>query len=774
MIESFLQNKDFPIRIFLSELNKRELLFFHFLASSNNNELKQIDESVSIDEFYSTIKEMENIDVNLKKIDKERIIDEIAFHYEYSNNIKSIYKYVYNYMLNNFNILNPKIMAIEKFTNIIFFNNINAIICEIFDKNIDIEDMDKKFEEKFYIKNKPVLNSLGLISVITKFDFRMNEVYDEKYKILIPFREEILRMLFDSFYNFTLFENNKINIDNKKLSIDYFKLQEQLTKKDVIINKQKESNKKSNLTIKELRKELKLKTNQSQIDANNQLISKLNAELKEKNEKINTMIAEIKSLKEQNIKKSDKIMVSLSNEISNLVTKNTKKQQEIKDLKIEIETLKNRKLKDIMVEYLKDNSLTEDIYFLMKPYISDYKESLRLKTELDESAKRLVQESLYTYKIGYCKIEEDTHYVVFLNKTKIKILNLPDATYLTEYQFVKVLGTGEFKWAYPCKYEESERDDSIVGFGWITHRNSETFASIPSGQSFKLNMASHFNLKDNQIIAYNNKNELLRFYRNLKHNADEYMPSIKAKGQEIFYVLKFFPNGVFVRNVETGKEEFKIMDIALKDIKEQQTICMKDGEIVNIFYSSKFYTFSSYYINSSIGTAEKKDDKIFIRKLTGEVTIVNDIPLTVDIKNGDVIKVDEFNNFMFIQYDETVSTKIIDEPKRKTSILQKKTLTDKIEVNKNVLIVGNINYENSYKIALLKNGYKTEIIDGYSAWSKIKAYSKDKDYVVIITSFISHDNMWKVKEDILNIPVIYSEFDGANRIVEKLINADNN
>ena len=41
---------------------------------------------------------------------------------------------------------------------------------------------------------------------------------------------------------------------------------------------------------------------------------------------------------------------------------------------------------------------------------------------------------------------------------------------------------------------------------------------------------------------------------------------------------------------------------------------------------------------------------------------------------------------------------------------------------------------------------------------------------VVIINHISHDNMWRVKRDINNIPVIYSEYDGVNRILEQIQN----
>ena len=55
-------------------------------------------------------------------------------------------------------------------------------------------------------------------------------------------------------------------------------------------------------------------------------------------------------------------------------------------------------------------------------------------------------------------------------------------------------------------------------------------------------------------------------------------------------------------------------------------------------------------------------------------------------------------------------------------------------------------------------------------WSKILNSLKSSDMVVVITNHISHDNMWRVKRDIHNLPVIYSEYDGVNRILEQIQN----
>ena len=61
------------------------------------------------------------------------------------------------------------------------------------------------------------------------------------------------------------------------------------------------------------------------------------------------------------------------------------------------------------------------------------------------------------------------------------------------------------------------------------------------------------------------------------------------------------------------------------------------------------------------------------------------------------------------------------------------------------------------------------MLEGFEPWSKINTALKDMDAVVVITSHISHDNMWRIKKEVLDIPVIYSSFDGANRILEQLL-----
>lgn len=89
-----------------------------------------------------------------------------------------------------------------------------------------------------------------------------------------------------------------------------------------------------------------------------------------------------------------------------------------------------------------------------------------------------------------------------------------------------------------------------------------------------------------------------------------------------------------------------------------------------------------------------------------------------------------------------------------------------------MLILGNNSYANSYKLSLLKYGYKAEVLEGFEPWTRINSELKETDIVVVITSHISHDNMWRIKKEVNDIPVIYSEYDRANRILEQILNRE--
>jgi len=60
--------------------------------------------------------------------------------------------------------------------------------------------------------------------------------------------------------------------------------------------------------------------------------------------------------------------------------------------------------------------------------------------------------------------------------------------------------------------------------------------------------------------------------------------------------------------------------------KEQQILCLHEGNVVHTLTSCKFYTLSSYYDKFEYGTVEIKDGLAFLKKLSGEIVIINDAP----------------------------------------------------------------------------------------------------------------------------------------------------
>lgn len=380
-----------------------------------------------------------------------------------------------------------------------------------------------------------------------------------------------------------------------------------------------------------------------------------------------------------------------------------------------------------------------------------------------------------TSRIGYCQIEDSKHYVLFPGKEKYEIFEIPVSIYLAQNQFVLVDEYNRFQYAFPYWLGDNEIvTPNIANFAVVSLNDSDIL--IDKGDNVLLglnNIPSNVQLRDKNIVSVDSQNNFLRFYKQVRHNADSFMMSAKAKGHTLAFVLKILADGVLLRDIETGKELFKNMETEDVSFKEQQILCLQDGNIVHSLTSCKFYTLSSFYDRFEYGTVEIKEGLTFLKKLSGEIVIINDAPAY--LRPGQVAYVDENNNFCGIEEDgEGLEADTVKRNVSNISTFKRVSKKDRIEVTKQVLILGNKAYENSYKLCLLKFGYKTEVLEGFEPWAKISNEMKDTDIVVVVTSHISHDNMWRIKKEITDIPVVYSEFDGANRILEQVLASENN
>lgn len=391
--------------------------------------------------------------------------------------------------------------------------------------------------------------------------------------------------------------------------------------------------------------------------------------------------------------------------------------------------------------------------------------------EQGEGVKQNRQISIVS-RIVYCNIKNNRHYAVFPNKKVEEITDIPAAVYLAQGQFVLIDEYGCFKYAFPYGIGDNELNQSVSSFAVVNINDAGIFIEKGDNMLQKLeNIPASVQLRDKNIVSVDSQNRFIRFYKPIKHNADSFMESVKAKGHQMVFVMKMFQDGVVLRDIETGKEFHKHIYSGNTTINESQVVCLQDDKVVTAFSSSKFYTLSSYYDNFEYGTVEIKDGLVFLRKLTGEKVMIKDAPEY--LHSGQVAYVDENNNFCGIEDNgegnetDTVKRNVTDiRAYRKTSRY------DKIEVTKKVLILGNNSYANSYKLSLLKYGYKAEVLEGFEPWTRINSELKETDIVVVITSHISHDNMWRIKKEVNDIPVIYSEYDGANRILEQILNRE--
>lgn len=763
MIELLLKTKPFQLKGFLDELNEKELSLLFLLTHNDGDGLELFYEQVDdIDRFLKTA----NSVLSINKIPKDAIKGMIDSKYN-DGILFLLYRTIYRINAEKeAPLVNKSIFAIECFISK-YLHKINAE--EKTKKLSEKVDLDGIREIKKFIisSNRPVLNTLLLIKFLARMDAGKPE-----FKKFLSIRDEIIQLLLEQFEEIN---HKQLEISNKILANYEKKLnqaEETIDKRNNVISKKNEKNKELSHEIKRLQNELKKRDSLSINKVDEVLIKQLEEDIQSQAEKYEKYINTLKTERDKwettfsmQLDKSNQEVMNLKKKEQSLIIEN-------KALTQELELYKLKKSEIHIEDYLNTNKITKHLYELIKPHMEKFEKQMEEEQKALEEKKQEILKA--QQKIGYCHIEDNKHFVIFPDSSKIEIMDLPETTYLGENQFVKVTMDGSFKWAYAFKYNESDKDYLIHEFCSVVFQNGEPYAAKELWNTRKIeNLPNYIRLKENQVISINGKGELLRYYRVFQHNIDHYMPSIKAKGQIAYYILKILPNGMLLRNIETGEEEFTKIEINNQEVKEEEIIYVKDDQLIFVHHFSKIYTSSSYYKKAENGVVEIRDSVVFAQKLSGEVVIVNEIPENVTMKNEDVIKIDEFNNFlMFNEYN--IPIKETDEQKKLRSleknVSSKKEKENVVNISKDVLIIGKITYENSYKLSLLKKGYRTEVIDGYESWSKINIALKKKDIIVVITEFVSHSNMWKLKDAGLDIPIIYPENDGANRVADEVEN----
>jgi Chromosome segregation ATPases len=762
MLEEFLSEFNFPLQKLYGELDKKQLLFLH-LCGQNHDRVKELFGSNNLfDLFYEMASDQ---DVVLRKIKKQDVVKNLIEEHE--QDTKGLVQILY-YEFYKPDVILPDglLKGIYLVVDYIFCQNLREVFMNM------VKNKSGGFRsvlDSYFLKDKHILNFLGAIALIAKIDnfsthFDSDDIEESIYGIKNSLMERVMYYYYQINIDEVIEHNkNSVTIEKKinKLTRDLEKNKEMLAKNRQLSKTLTAEKKELNGKIKELSKE---KPNND-----TELVTQLLTDLRKKDDVIEQKDKEIKAVKEKPSTMYTTLINDLNNQILTQKEQNRTKTGEIKDLKSKLFKYENREFNEYLSQQLVENALSDKSFEIIKPYYEKYINDVALREAVITTEVEVPKKVSH---IGYCVIENQTHYIVLPIGKKMEIINIPENTYLAENQFILIDEDGNFRWAFQYKYDAYDTD-------YLIKRYASSVDGIRADKGDGIleqinRLPQSVRLRDKQIIALSADNNYIRYYMPLKYNADYFLESALIKGHTLSYVLKVFPQGCLLRNIETSEEYFKDVDRNGFELKEQIIVILKEDKIINIITFSKFYTLSSYYKNMQYGTIEIKDERVLLRKLSDEIVLVNEVPTNIELVTGQVINIDEYNNYLSLRFEDTP------EELRKpflNSVSYKKNKNNRdqresIELNKSVCIIGNISFENNYKLSCCRIGYKAEVIDGYEPWEKIRTQIKDVDLVIVISSFVSHDNMWRLKDQKDIPPVLYPGSDGANRITNEIIKYD--
>ncbi len=391
---------------------------------------------------------------------------------------------------------------------------------------------------------------------------------------------------------------------------------------------------------------------------------------------------------------------------------------------------------------------------------------------MDEQKAAQPKLELATNLFGYVSISSNAHHVNFPNGQSHPIEGLPAHIYLADGQFVQVTDDYTYVYDYQDFFDFHLKEHSAQ-FS-IVRMKDETPHVYSNGELKPLSHEDHVHLREGQIVSFNIHLELIRFYKQQRFHLNSFEQSIALKKHIPYYVQKALPTGAVVTNVLTSAEKYLPLENG-DDLQDGSFFTASTNEeIVRIFHGS-FYKLSSYYKKAEIVSVCEVDDVYFGKKLSREIVIIKNIPLHVTITLHDNVRVDEFNNYLEIVKDgldegETLEQRLSRRPT--PAVSRDYAHSSTYETSSSVLVVGNPSFFNSYTQKLGDYGYDVTGIDGYEGFTRIKQAAKDKDGIVVCTEYVSHENMYAIKDFFPAAKVLYSEREGATQIALQLKSAN--
>lgn len=668
--------------------------------------------------------------------------------------------------------------------------------------NVDEEEEVVETEGAFQIKKGQKISK--------KFCKYVINLFKDSAEELERMRDTIIALLYNNYayYVGTLIEKYDSYSEDSEQKKDILKVKlEEKTQKIKVLTDEN----------KFLKKNINKQNNQSDMNTLKQFVAKIDNKvdiLSKSNEKMIENIIKsknnvIEGIYNNQIKKIEEETFSLK---KNLTVKNNEcieLTRQLSDCKNELSLLKekiqeyndkNTKQK-IFIEYVKDrntskeskieifnilkNILKDDIVDLTKINLEnpdmnkdnitkDIKDIEKVSTD-EELFKKSVENMNVARKeienLAYVTIENNTHMINFFDGSKRELKGLPENSYLINGQFIYVNNYDEYLGVLACKYQENGICIDVSSLA-IVSNTQPLEANLMDGRTVEIqSKIPNMLLSKHQVVAINDKNEVVRAFKFVKFKADECMPSIKTKKQRAYFVLKNKYNEYLLRDIETGEEKF--FNLKGAKIDNNTIVFLKNDMVRNVIANSKFYTMSDFYKNyTTTGIVSKENDTFYITTIHGEKIKVNNMPDNFNLYLGKSVVIDEFNNFLYVEKDTSwfVSSNNFIKKKSRNSNEE----NSEIETIGKVTIVGNPSYGESYRNLFKKSGYEVELLDGLKVdINEINRECKHSVALFVNTTHCSHSVSWSTQEEFKrgtynNIKFFLSDDDGATGMIRKL------
>lgn len=787
-LKNFLRFNNIKIRnkSLINQLSRDELIYCHLHCCANEEfiwELGGYDLPLSKSDFENVKSKINLKKVKLNKI-KEDLLKCIGLDEESNKNEWFDTSVFTNKGLSEGNIFY-----------VLFFSLMNRDITEVFrgynkekvaDFLTEMSSFDKDDKPEYYVLKSlsaiVVLDNLRRLAekdeIIDKVDSdskSAREASEEFIKEIDTIQKTLVLCVYNNYSICCQEVIDKMSKESNKFEKELKKNSLQLEERNTKIKELKEN-------IKELNKQLKDCQKIIEMSEIKDSIKNIEGSIKNIEMFNNGFSDEIKSMK-KNI-----IVTSYENQIENYITRVSDLKKELSLKSLELKEIKKEfdnykfKIEDNFIEHIKQNGVSGKVLDFIKTLETDiHNEDFTFDSDICPDSIPCIEEpsidngNFAFGGLGYTSIEDGIHYVNFINGAKEEIIDLSDKIFLAEGQFILVDEDYRLTKTTISKYEDNGKSISSLRLG-IVESVDPLIIKVNNNvvENIKFDISRGF-YKPNQVIALNDDNYIARAFRTIKFNADETVKSIKARGLDAYYVLDVFSNSFFkLRNIENGIEDIYSLETNGVDISKFSVVFVKDLTVVSVTAQSKFYTASTFYKEKVIfGPVIIENGVTKIQKQSGEISLVNNIPDSYIIDNGDVVAVDEFNNFLYVSNTNDLYLEKSMLKKTAKQVASSKDNSKPIKTKGEITIIGNLFYKNSYTMSFFKIGYKVNMLHGYdTSINKIVQTAKDSEAIIVNTSYCSHDNFWQIKDEVKDgalshLKYIFTQEDGANMLVYK-------